>query len=146
MKIHLAWVGKTKERFIREGMQKYLDLLQPYADVVITEIREEKVKDIGRMLGKERERIQDLRAPYVLLDEKGEHLDSVAFSRFIEKQGRSVTFLLGGAYGVSDAVKAGAAKTIALSAMTFTHEMSRLILLEQLYRAFTILRKKGYHH
>jgi 23S rRNA (pseudouridine1915-N3)-methyltransferase len=58
----------------------------------------------------------------------------------------SVTFLLGGAYGVSDDVKAKAQKKIALSAMTFTHEMSRLILLEQLYRSFTILQKKGYHH
>jgi 23S rRNA (pseudouridine1915-N3)-methyltransferase len=139
-------VGKTKERFILEGTQKYLNLLKPYADVVITEIREEKVKDIGRMLSKEGERIQGLKTPYVLLDEKGASLDSAAFSRFIEKQGMSVTFLLGGAYGVSDAIKTNAAKKIALSAMTFTHEMSRLILLEQLYRAFAILRKKGYHH
>ena len=146
MKIHLVWVGKTKERFILEGIQKYLKLLQPYADVVITEIREEKVKDISRMLGKERERIRGIRTPYVLLDEKGETYDSETFSRFIEKQGMSVTFLLGGPYGVSDEVKEKATKKIALSAMTFTHEMSRLILLEQLYRAFTILQKKGYHH
>ena len=146
MKIHLVWVGKTKERFILEGVQKYLKLLQPYADVAITEIREEKVKDISRMLGRERDRIQRLRTPYVLLDEKGETYDSEAFSRFIEKQGMSVTFLLGGAFGVSAEVKAMATKRIALSAMTFTHEMSRLILLEQLYRAFTILQKKGYHH
>jgi len=146
MKIHLIWVGKTKERFILDGLQKYLKLLQPYADVVITEIREEKVRDISRMLSKESERIQGLKTPYVLLDEKGETLDSAAFSRFIGKQGMSVTFLLGGAYGVSDDVKAKAQKKIALSAMTFTHEMSRLVLLEQLYRSFTILQKKGYHH
>jgi len=146
MKIHLVWVGKTKERFILEGIRKYLKLLQPYADVGITEIREEKVKDISRMLGRERDRIQRLRTSYVLLDEKGETYDSEEFSRFIEKQGMSVTFLLGGAFGVSDEVKAMATKRIALSAMTFTHEMSRLILLEQLYRAFTILQKKGYHH
>jgi len=146
MKINLIWVGKTKEPFIHEGLQKYLKLLQPYADVAITEIREEKVKDISRMLGKESERIQDLRAPYMLLDEKGETLDSVEFARFIEKQGSSATFLLGGAYGVSEDVKAKAKKKIRLSSMTFTHEMSRLIFLEQLYRAFTILQKRGYHH
>jgi 23S rRNA (pseudouridine1915-N3)-methyltransferase len=139
-------VGKTKEPFIHEGLQKYLKLLQPYADVAITEIREEKVKDISRMLGKESERIQALRAPYLLLDEKGETLDSVEFARFIEKQGSSATFLLGGAYGVSEDVKAKAKKKIRLSSMTFTHEMSRLIFLEQLYRAFTILQKRGYHH
>ncbi len=146
MKINLIWVGKTKEPFIHEGLQKYLKLLKPYADVVITEIREEKVKDISRMLAKESGRIQDLKTPYMLLDEKGETLDSVEFARFIEKQGSSATFLLGGAYGVSEDVKARAAKKIRLSSMTLTHEMSRLIFLEQLYRAFTILQKRGYHH
>ncbi|MBI5076636.1 MAG: 23S rRNA (pseudouridine(1915)-N(3))-methyltransferase RlmH [Nitrospirae bacterium] len=146
MKINLIWVGKTKEPFIHEGLQKYLKLLKPYADVAITEIREEKVKDTSRMLSKEGERIQDLRIPYMLLDEKGETLDSVEFARLIEKQGSSATFLLGGAYGVSGDVKAQAKKKIRLSSMTFTHEMSRLILLEQLYRAFTILQKRGYHH
>ena len=146
MKINLIWVGKTKEPFIHEGLQKYLKLLKPYANVVITEIREEKVKDAGRMLGKESERIQNLKTPYMLLDEKGETLDSVEFARFIEKQGSSATFLLGGAYGVSEDVKAKAKKKIRLSSMTFTHEMSRLIFLEQLYRAFTILQKRGYHH
>jgi len=146
MKIQLIWVGKTKERFIHEGLHKYLKLLQPYADVVLTEIREEKVKDISRMLGKEGERIQNLKVPYILLDEKGEHLDSLEFARFIDKQGASAAFLLGGAYGVSEDVKAKATKKLALSRMTFTHEMSRLIFMEQLYRSFTIVRKKGYHH
>ena len=146
MKIRLVWVGKTRERFILEGLQKYLKLLQPYADIDITEIREEKTRDIGRMLSREGERILSLRTSYVLLDEKGETLDSAAFARFVEKQGSSITFLLGGAYGVAEEVKARARKTIALSAMTFTHEMSRLIFLEQIYRAFTILQKKGYHH
>jgi 23S rRNA (pseudouridine1915-N3)-methyltransferase len=146
MKIHLIWVGKTKERFLLEGIQKYLKLLQPYADITTTEIREERVKDRNRMLSKESRRIEDLRTPYVLLDEKGDSLDSVDFARFIEKQGASVTFLLGGAYGVSEDVRGKARKRISLSRMTFTHEMSRLIFLEQLYRAFTILQKKGYHH
>lgn len=147
MKIRLLWVGKTKERFIHEGVQKYLKLLQPYADVSVTEIREEKVKDVSRMLDREGERIQAaLKVPYILLDERGEHVDSIAFSRYLERQGASATFVLGGAYGVSDAVKTNAKKTVALSHMTFTHEMARLIFLEQLYRAFTILQKRGYHH
>lgn len=146
MKINLIWVGKTKEPFIHEGLQKYLKLLKPYADVAITAIREEKVKDISRMLVNEGERIQNLRTPYLLLDEKGDTLDSVEFARFIERQGSTATFLLGGAYGVSEDVKTKAKKKIRLSSMTFTHEMSRLIFLEQLYRAFTILKKRGYHH
>jgi 23S rRNA (pseudouridine1915-N3)-methyltransferase len=146
MKINLIWVGKTKEKFLDEGIQKYLKLLRPYADIAVTELREEKTKDRERMLVKEAERIQGIRTQYILLDEQGEGLDSVGFSRFLEKQGASATFLLGGAYGVSDDVKKGAMKKISLSKMTFTHEMSRLILLEQLYRAFTILQKRGYHH
>ncbi len=146
MKIRLLWVGKTKERFIHEGIQKYLKLLQPYADMSVTEIREEKTRDVGRMIDREGERIREIKMPYILLDEKGERFDSVAFSDFLEKQGASATFLLGGAYGVSDEVKARATKSIALSRMTFTHEMTRLIFLEQLYRAFTIMHKRGYHH
>ncbi len=146
MKIQLIWVGRTKEQFIRDGVQKYLKLLRPYADVTVTEIREEKGKDTGSMLAKEAERIRSIRTPYVLLDETGETLDSIAFSRFLEKQGASVSFLLGGAYGVADDVKAGARGKIALSSLTFTHEMARVIFLEQLYRGFTILQKKGYHH
>lgn len=146
MKIHLIWVGKTKEQFIHEGIQKYLKLIKPYADVSVTEVREEKVKDIVRMTAKEGQRIHDLKTPYVLLDEKGEALDSPEFAAFIEKQGSSQTFLLGGAYGVSEDVKQKAKKKIRLSSMTFTHEMSRLVFLEQLYRAFTIIQKRGYHH
>jgi len=146
MKIRLIWVGKTKERFIHEGLWKYLKLLKPYAEVIITEIREEKVKDVGKMLDREGERIQGLKVPYILLDETGEHFDSLEFSRVISRQGASAAFLFGGAFGVSEDVKAKAVKKLALSHMTFTHEMARLIFLEQLFRAFTILQKRGYHH
>src|SRR3990172_4874076 len=145
MKIKLIWVGKTKERFILEGINKYLALLKPYADVGIAEIKEEKGKDILRMVEKEGERITRLKTPYVLLDEKGKSLTSIEFSRFIEKQGSSVSFVLGGAYGVSARVKEMAQTSLSLSGMTLTHEMSRLLLIEQLYRAFTIMQKRGYH-
>jgi 23S rRNA (pseudouridine1915-N3)-methyltransferase len=146
MKIRLVWVGKTKERFIDEGIRKYSALLRHYADVTITEIREEKGKDIPRMLEKEGEKIMKSGASCVLLDEKGKSLTSVGFAGFLEKQPGDVTFVLGGAYGVSAGVKEAARETIALSRMTLTHEMSRLLLMEQLFRAFTIIHKRGYHH
>ncbi len=146
MKIRLLWVGKTKERFIDEGMGKYAALLRPYAEVSITEIREEKGKDIQRMLEKEGEKIMKTGAPYVLLDEKGKCLTSVQFADFIGRQAGNITFVLGGAYGVSGVVKEAARETIALSRMTLTHEMSRLLLMEQLFRAFTIIHGRGYHH
>ena len=146
MKIRLAWVGKTKERFIQEGIEKYLRLLKPFADVTVLEIKEEKGKEIQRMVEKEGERILKLRTPYVLLDERGKEYTSAGFADFLAGRQHGVQFVLGGAYGVSDGVKAAAESSVALSKMTLTHEMSRLVLAEQLYRAVTIMHKRGYHH
>ena len=145
MKIRLIWPGKTKEQFILEGMNKYLKLSRPYADISIIEIKEEKGKDVMSTVEKEGERILKLQEPYTLLDEKGEALTSLAFAEYIGHK-PSVNFVLGGAYGVSEGVKKMAQKTISLSKMTFTHEMSRLFFLEQLFRSFTIMHKRGYHH
>lgn len=145
-KIRLIWVGKTKERCIAEGLEKYIRLLKPYADVSITEIREEKGSDTRRMLQKEGERIMKLGVPFILLDEKGEGLTSVEFADFIGRYTPEINFLVGGAYGVSEKVKEMALRKIALSRMTLTHDMARLLLGEQIYRAFTIIHKRGYHH
>jgi len=146
MKIKLIWVGKTKEPFIAEGIGKFIRLLRPYADIAVTEVKEERGKDIQRMVEKEGERVTKLGLPYVLLDEKGKCLTSVEFAGFVRRHPHDLNFLIGGAYGVSDLVKEKAADSIALSKMTLTHEMARLFLLEQLYRAHTILQKRGYHH
>jgi 23S rRNA (pseudouridine1915-N3)-methyltransferase len=146
MKIRLAWVGRTKERFIQEGIEKYLRLLKPFTDVTVAEIREEKGKDIQRIVEKEGERILKLRTPYVLLDESGKEYTSVGFADFLSGRSPSLQFVIGGAYGVSGGVKDAAQAALALSRMTLTHEMSRLFLVEQLYRAFTIMHKRGYHH
>jgi 23S rRNA (pseudouridine1915-N3)-methyltransferase len=146
MKIRLVWVGKTKERFIQEGIEKYLRLLKPFADVAVSEIKEEKGKDIQRMVEKEGERILRLRSPYVLLDERGKDYTSAGFADFLSGRGPSVCFVVGGAYGVSEQVREAADGAVALSKMTLTHEMSRLLLTEQVYRAFTIMQKRGYHH
>jgi 23S rRNA (pseudouridine1915-N3)-methyltransferase len=146
MKINLIWVGKTKEKFIVEGIKKYLRLLNPYADISITEIKEEKGREIRTMLEMEGNRIVKLQIPYILLDEQGRGLTSLEFADFIKGHSPRLNLVLGGAYGVSEGVKAGADKMISLSRMTFTHEMARLFLMEQLYRAFSIIKKRGYHH
>ena len=146
MKIRVIWPGKTKERFILEGMKKYLTLLRPYADIHITEIKEEGGSDVRKIPGKEGERILKPQVPYTLLDEKGEALTSMEFASYVAGHQSSINFVLGGAYGVSEEVKKRAHDIISLSRMTFTHEMSRLFFLEQLYRAFTIKHKRGYHH
>lgn len=146
MKICLIWVGRTKEQFVNEGIRKYLKLLKPFAEVTIKEIKEEKVKDRHRMLEREGERILGLRTPYVLLDEKGKMLTSRQFAEFVFSHGQGVNFVVGGAYGVSEEVKETARSTIALSKMTFTHDMARIFLLEQIYRSFAITNRRGYHH
>ena len=146
MKIRLIWPGKTKEQFILEGLRKYLKLLRPYADINTIELKEEKGSDVRKILEKEGERILKLQAPYTLLDEKGESLTSMEFAGYLAESRSSVNFVLGGAYGVSEEVKKKARDTISLSRMTFTHEMSRLFFLEQLFRSFTIMNKRGYHH
>jgi 23S rRNA (pseudouridine1915-N3)-methyltransferase len=87
-----------------------------------------------------------LGVPFILLDEKGEGLTSVEFADFIGRHTSEINFLVGGAYGVSEKVKEMALREIALSRMTLTHDMARLLLGEQIYRAFTIMHKRGYHH
>jgi 23S rRNA (pseudouridine1915-N3)-methyltransferase len=139
-------VGKTKERFIDEGIKKYLKLLKPFGDVSVVEIKDEKGKDIHRMVEKEGERIVKLPTPYVLLDEKGKGYTSQEFADFVSRRSPSVTFVIGGAYGVSESVREAAQCRVALSKMTLTHDMARLLLVEQVYRAFTIMHKRGYHH
>jgi 23S rRNA (pseudouridine1915-N3)-methyltransferase len=146
MKIRVIWPGKTKEQFILEGLRKYLKLLRPYADINAIELKEEKGNNVRKILEKEGDRILKLQVPYTLFDEKGELLSSVEFAEYLAENQSSVNFVLGGAYGVSEEVKQTARNTISLSRMTFTHEMSRLFFLEQLYRAFTIMHKRGYHH
>ena len=145
-RIQLIWIGKTRERCIREGLDDYLGRLKGYAELSITELRDERGSDAGRIVEKEGERILKLRTPYVLLDEKGRQMSSPEFARFIERGGAVQSFVLGGAYGVSERVKTQARSTISLSSMTLTHEMARLFFVEQLYRAYTIIHKRGYHH
>jgi len=146
IKIRLTWAGKTKEKFINEGIEKYLKLLRPYADVSITQIKEEKGTDTQKMIEKESVRIAKAGVPYILLDEKGRSLSSIEFAGLIDKNKPSLHFVLGGAFGVSEKIKKEAKDIISLSKMTFTHEMARLFFLEQTYRAFTIINKRGYHH
>ena len=140
------WVGKTKESFIKEGINKYLNLIKYFAEVEVIEIKEEKGSNRTRIMEKEAERIAHLQVPFILLEEHGKNFSSTEFADFMNKCGASVSFVIGGAYGVPDTLKDKAQAKISLSKMTFTHEMARLILLEQIYRAFTIINKRGYHH
>jgi 23S rRNA (pseudouridine1915-N3)-methyltransferase len=156
MKLSIICMGKTRERFVQEGLAKYLRFLRPYADVEIRELKEEKIqdlKDAPAVRKKEAEKIfKAVRAGALLvaLDERGQEFTSHDFARFMnsasENGVREMAFVLGGAMGLDEAVTGKADKVIAMSRWTLTHEMARLVLLEQLYRAFTIMTGKTYHY
>jgi 23S rRNA (pseudouridine1915-N3)-methyltransferase len=145
MKLRVIWVGKTKENYIKEGINKYKKLISPLCKLECIEIKESKEKHKERSLKKEGERILRTSPGFVLLHERGKEMSSVKFSEFLRKSGGG-DFVIGGAYGVSEEVAKKASGTISLSKMTFTHDMARIIFMEQIYRALTILNKRGYHH
>jgi 23S rRNA (pseudouridine1915-N3)-methyltransferase len=144
-KIKIVWVGKTKERYLAEGINKYLKFLMPMAQISIVEVKEEKGRQNKDALDEEARKIMRQTRDYYILDERGREFSSVGFAQFL-KDKDSIDFVIGGPFGVSAEVKEIAKGSIALSKMTLTHEMARLLFLEQLYRAYTILKGKEYHH
>jgi 23S rRNA (pseudouridine1915-N3)-methyltransferase len=145
MKIRIIWAGKTKERYLKEGIDRYCALLGHYAPVSLIEVKEEKGKDREAAMLVEGQRILKQTGSYVLLDERGKEFTSVKFAGFLENRS-ALDFVIGGPYGVSGEVREKAGAVIALSKMTFTHDMVKVFFLEQLYRAMTILKGKEYHH
>lgn len=148
-KIRLIWVGKSKDSFILDGVDKYLKLLKPYIRVEIVEVKE--AKDSGRKALKKREglRILEKASSFILLDEGGTEMTSLEFTSFLKNILDGPVqrdLVIGGTYGVSEEVRQTAWKRLSLSRMTFTHQMIRVTLLEQIYRAFTIIKGKAYHY
>jgi 23S rRNA (pseudouridine1915-N3)-methyltransferase len=156
MKLTVICMGKTKERFIQDGIAKYSGYLKHYADGEIKELKEEKIHDLRDaplIRKKEAEKIfmsVPVNAFLVALDERGQEFTSHEFAGFLNKAlesgVRDIVFVIGGAMGLDESVTGRANKTIAMSRWTLTHEMARLVLLEQLYRAFTIIKGKTYHY
>ena len=156
MKLRLVLVGKTVGTSLREGIADYAGRLTHYAPFSIEEIPELKqVSALSHEQIKEREGelIADRLKPsdyVILLDERGKRWTSVAWARDLERKlsgsSRDLVFVIGGAYGFSQAVYSRADELLSLSEMTFSHQLVRLIFAEQLYRAFTIIRGEPYHH
>jgi len=153
VKIRVLWVGKTQEAWIRLGIDEYAARIRRYAPLEIAEAREEKGAACEVMRDREGERLAKLvprSARIVLLDEHGDGMTSPEFAGFIgrsrENGNSDLVFVIGGAYGFSDSFRRKAEKVISLSPMTFTHQMVRVFLLEQIYRGFTILNNEPYHH
>jgi 23S rRNA (pseudouridine1915-N3)-methyltransferase len=155
VKVKLIVVGKTKEDWIKEGIKHYLKLLKKYVDLEIVEVKEEKItksKDEKSILDSEGERIAkylEKNALWIALDIDGEKFTSEEFAKLFEKslnRGYSnFALIIGGALGLSKKILGGCLIRLSLSRMTFPHELSRIIILEQIYRAFSILAGTKYH-
>lgn len=135
-KINLHCVGKPKEKWIDEGVLLFIARMKPYADFKVHYY-------------KSNDDLEKLQPPYIALSPDGIVYDSVQFSKFImksfEKEGLKLHFIIGAAEGLSSSLKAKASSLVSLSAMTFTHEMAKLFMVEQIYRAFEIHFNRGYH-
>ncbi len=158
MKITIVAAGKIKEKYLADGIAEFMKRLRPYAQVQIVEIGEEKMKENPseaekeKTLTKEGERL--LRqvpegSHLIVLDVYGKNISSEELAADIDKLGlegkSNITFLIGGAFGLSKEVRRAADELLSFSKMTFTHQMVRLLLVEQIYRAFKINRGEKYH-
>jgi 23S rRNA (pseudouridine1915-N3)-methyltransferase len=156
VKIKIAWIGKTKEPAIAALTEEYLKRIARYAPVEGITLREEpallQLCDPGTAKGsgaKGRSAKGGARSTLVLMDSRGKEFSSEQFARFLgDYQDRNplpLVFAVGGADGFSDQARAAAQHTISLGKMTLAHELARVVLLEQVYRAFTILKGHPYH-
>ncbi len=156
MKLHVVFTGRTTGKLFQEAISDYQRRLGHYLPFTIEELPDLKnVSSLSEEQQKEREADQlfDRLQPgdvLVLLDEKGREFTSRQFSAFVEQKMQTVSkrlvFLIGGPYGFSPRVYAAAHDKISLSKMTFSHQMVRLFLVEQIYRACTIIHGEPYHH
>ena len=158
MKIKIYAIGHLKEAYLKQGINEYLERLKPYAQVEIVEVNDESVNDNPSL--KEIEIVKDKEGQKVLkllknneyligLDLVNKQPTSEEFAKYLEDKfvlgGSNISFVIGGSYGLSDELKKRCNDRIGLSNLTFLHQMTRLILLEQIYRAFKINRHEVYH-
>ena len=156
MNIKLILHGKTEDAYLQEGISKYSKRLKHYisfSELVIPALKNTKKLNFQEIKKKEGELLLAKIKPtdfLVLLDERGNVFSSVEFSVFIQKQInksiKSLVFVVGGPYGFAAEIYQRANYKLSLSKMTFSHQMIRLLFIEQIYRGFTILKNEPYHH
>ena len=156
MKITLLTVGKTDKDWVKQGIDIYAARMKhyfPFSIVEIPELKNASSLSEDQIKTKEGELILKNIKPteeVILLDERGREFSSMEFAKVLQDKisytGKDIVFVIGGAYGFSDAVRQRSNSKISLSRMTFSHQMVRAIFVEQLYRAFTIMKGEPYHH
>ncbi len=158
MNITILCVGKIKEAYYREALAEYVKRLSKYCRLNVIEVADEQTPDkasdieVAAILKKEEERILSkipANSHVISLAIEGKSLDSVAFSSLIDDLGISgksnICFIIGGSLGLSDNVKSRSDMLLSFSKMTYPHQLMRVILTEQIYRAYRIIKGEPYH-
>jgi len=156
VKILLLTIGNTDKKYMKEGIDDYVKRLSfylPFETRVIPDLKNRNNLSVELQKEKEGQLILNLIIPgdfMILLDERGSEFSSLEFSKWIEKKMisgiRQLVFVIGGPYGFSKMVYQRADFKISLSQLTFSHQMVRLVFVEQIYRAMTIIKNEPYHH
>lgn len=156
MKILLIQIEKTSEKYIETGVNIYLNRLKNYISLEVATInmpKQVRLKPFDEQKKAEAVEISKLLETsdfLVCLDEKGKHLSSTDFAEFMNKRmvagTKRLVFLIGGPFGIDKSIIEKSQMVLSLSAMTFSHQMIRLFFIEQIYRAFTIIKNEKYHH
>jgi len=152
-RIRLICLGRTKERFLQQGLDTYIKRLTRYCKFEWVELKESNAATPSLVMAAEAEKVREKLDPsafWIVLDEKGKQLSSEdlagQFEMLALKGQSKIDFVIGGAWGIDPELKKDAHFLLSLSKMTFTHQMIRLFLVEQIYRAETILKGEKYHN
>ena len=142
--VKLVAVGRMRDRLFESRCQEFLTRLNAYGRCEVVILPDSNVANEGKAMLRELDREK---GPLVIaLTEEGREFSTKEFSEYLEKIDRRIVFIIGGPFGIADEVKKRADMLMAMSKMTFTHEMARMIFLEQLYRALNLLNGGAYHH
>lgn len=149
--IKLIVIGSIKEKYLKEAIDEYQKRIKKYTNIEIIELKDEGHVEEKKAIALEGEKILKYLSEkdYIItLEIEGKQLDSVEFSKQIEKiqiEHSNITFIIGGSYGLSPSIKEKANMHLSISKMTFPHQLFRVILLEQIYRAYKIQNNESYH-
>lgn len=149
--IKIITVGTIKEKYLRDAIDEYTKRLRKFTNLEIIELKDENLNEIEKNKTKEAEKIKkhiDKKDYIITLEIEGKQLSSEDFSKKIENtliESSNITFIIGGSYGLADEIKSLSNFKLSFSKMTFPHQLFRVILLEQIYRAYKIMNNENYH-
>ena len=149
--IRIIVIGSLKEKYLTDATEEYLKRLKKYTEIEIIELKDENQYEITKNIQKEAEKIEKYLNPrdyLITLEIDGNQLTSEEFAQKINKiklETPNITFIIGGSYGLSKQITDKANYHLSFSKMTFPHQLFRVILLEQIYRAYKIINNENYH-